>query len=76
MKNDSSYMAESPEVTRKANGKAGVMLAPLNAMNGPPTVGRSSMMSNEHSKLTGSDSHPILRVQNFKKPTLDKIQNS
>jgi hypothetical protein len=73
MQND-SFAMESPEMNnnRRLNSKAGVTLAPLNA---PQPVGRQSMMSmnKEIENINGKDSHPILRVQNYKKPTLDKI---
>ena len=57
---------------RRLNGKAGVTLVPLNA---PQPIGRQSMMSMKEMENggNGTESHPILRVQNYKKPTLDKI---
>ena len=46
---------------------------PLNAA--PKIVGRTSMMSVKDAENHGggTDSHPILRVQNYKKPQLDKL---
>ena len=68
-------MIDSPDIgPRKVNAKAGVQLAPLN----PPNLanGRSSMMSINGGSEEGpgtNDSHPILRVQNYKKPQLEKL---
>ena len=69
--NNENYVIESPDIGhKKMNAKAGVMLAPLSQA---PNIGqgRSSMMSikgmNEEND-GGTDSHPILRVHNYKKP--------
>ena len=67
--NNDNYVLDSPDIgQRKVNNKAGVQLAPMNHPH--IAAGRSSKMSingeNEH--IDGTESHPILRVQNFKKP--------
>ena len=76
--NENYLLGESPELNnRRLNNKAGVQLAPIGVI--PPKnqgpLGRQSLLSmNEIADMNGTESHPILRVQNFKKPTLDKIQ--
>ena len=75
--NDGGYHLDSPDIgTRKLNAKVGVQLAPL----GPGGLnqagqGRASMMSmkNMDEVNEGTESHPILRVQNYKKPQLEKL---
>lgn len=71
-------MMDSPDVgNRKMNNKVGVQLAPLQQQaSNMPGQGRASMMSikgMEHEQ-EGTDSHPILRVHNYKKPTLEKLR--
>ena len=77
--NNDSYAMDSPDVGhRKANNKVGVQLAPLGQQAQNMTgAGRASMMSikgMEHDQ-EGTESHPILRVHNYKKPTLDKLHS-
>lgn len=74
--NNDGYVLDSPEVNhRKLNAKAGVQLTPLGA---PPQIGaaRASMMSIKGMENDeGTDSHPILRVHNYKKPQLEKLHH-
>ena len=69
MGND-NYVMDSPDIgQRKINSKAGVQLAPMQHPH--IAAGRSSMMSingPDGEWADGTESHPILRVQNFKKP--------
>ena len=72
MQASDAYMLESPDVgKRRLNNKAGVQLAPL--QHAQPMNRQSMLSMKEVMDPHGSDSHPILRVQNFKKPMLDKI---
>ena len=67
--NQENAIENSPDINqRRLNGKAGVSLAPLG--HAPQIIGRQSMMSTGKEDNNNSDSHPILRVQNYKKPTL------
>lgn len=74
--NNDNYIMDSPDVNhRKLNSKVGVQLAPIGA---PPQLGaaRASMMSikgMEPGEQEGTESHPILRAHNYKKPTLEKL---
>jgi hypothetical protein len=75
--NNENYLIDSPDIgPRKLNNKAGVTLAPLSQ---PPNIigGRASMMSLKDSEEgpSGGESHPIMRVQNFKKPQLEKLKH-
>lgn len=67
--NNEGYQMDSPDVNhRKINNKAGVQLTPLGA---PPNVGgaRASIMSIKGMEGDdNTDSHPILRAHNYKKP--------
>lgn len=73
--NSDSYMMESPDIQRRMNTKAGVQLAPIAQQPQMAGIGqRQSLMSMKGLDENGSESHPILRVQNYKKPQLDKIQ--
>ena len=69
---------ESPDVNhRKLNSKVGVQLAPIGQ---PPQLGaaRASMMSIKggmEGEQEGTESHPILRAHNYKKPQLEKINH-
>lgn len=66
----------SPDMNRRMNGKAGVTLAPLQQIpnNINNVNSRQSMMSmKDLDNATNNDTHPIMRVQNYKKPQLDKI---
>ena len=70
-------MIDSPDIGhRKLNTKAGVQLTPIGQ---PPNIGagRASMMSIKgiEENQEGTDSHPILRVHNYKKPQLEKINH-
>ena len=68
----------SPDIgVRKMNAKVGVHLAPLNH-NGVVGTGRTSMMSIKglDDDGGGSEAHPILRMQNFRKPQLEKINHA
>lgn len=75
--NNESYVLDSPDIgQRKMNNKAGVQLAPMNHPH--IAAGRSSMMSigpDSEAVQDGTDSHPILRVQNYKKPVLEKLNH-
>lgn len=72
----------SPDIGhRKLNNKAGVQLAPLEQTPGIGLAGagRSSMMSmkgiDNNDNADGTESHPILRVHNYKKPQLEKLNH-
>lgn len=72
-----NYVMDSPDVGhRKANNKVGVQLAPLGQQaQNMVGAGRASMLSikgMEHDN-EGTESHPILRVHNYKKPQLEKL---
>lgn len=78
--NNENYVMESPDVSHKrVNKMAGVQLAPLSQQpqsNAPGGAGRNSMMSIKgmgDPENGGSDSHPILRAHNYKKPQLEKL---
>lgn len=71
---------QSPDIGhRKLNNKAGVQLAPLEQVPnmGMAGAGRSSMMSMKgiDGENEGTESHPILRVHNYKKPQLEKLNH-
>jgi hypothetical protein len=71
------FVMDSPDIgPRKANNKVGVQLAPLGQQTqNLPSAGRASMMSikgMEHDN-EGTESHPILRAHNYKKPQLEKL---
>ena len=75
--NNDNYIMDSPDVNhRKLNSKVGVQLAPIGA---PPPLGaaRASMMSIKgmEGEQEGTESHPILRAHNYKKPTLEKLNH-
>ena len=81
MGNENNYanlgVIDSPEVGhKKLNTKAGVQLQPIGQ---PPNLGagRASMMSIKgmEEDQNGTESHPILRVHNYKKPQLEKINH-
>lgn len=76
--NNENYVIESPDVSHKrVNKMAGVQLAPLSQQaSNAAGAGRASMMSIKgmgDPDNEGTDSHPILRVHNYKKPQLEKL---
>ena len=76
--NNENYIMESPDIGhRKLNNKAGVTLAPLGQAQNMG-AGRSSMMSIKgmENETEGTESHPILRVHNYKKPQLEKLNHT
>ena len=75
--NNENYIMDSPDVNhRKLNSKVGVQLAPIGQ---PPPLGaaRASMMSIKGGMEDGegTESHPILRAHNYKKPQLEKLNH-
>ena len=74
--NNENYMMDSPDINqRKLNQKANVQLAPINANTGM-NAGRTSVLSMKAiDEQTSTDSHPILRVHNYKKPQLEKLNH-
>ena len=70
---------QSPEMgVKKMNNKVNVTLAPIETpqVNGRDAGGRNSLMSMKGiEENEGSESHPILRVQHYKKHQLEKINH-